>query len=658
MAMTRQLLPVVLLIAGAFAWPPALSAQQQEGKPEDEAAEAQAETIEEQTEEADALPVLNIVVAGTRTEKEQKDSPIQTEVITEDQIEASGSDTLEGVLGETGLQFAETGMGSHVQMQGMDGERILFLIDGRRVSGRVASNIVANTIAMDNVERIEIIRGPQSALYGSEAIGGVINIITKEPDYELSGDYQVTTRALLPISESSDPAYTSLANKQSGLAHLNLPIGAFANRLTLSAEHAFPYLDDEDQSLYPGATRADAGLDSDIVLSSGGTLAFGSAYSFHRQKENISSGGAFDRIDTQRLNSYIAYDVTTEKKGFLKANLYHNYFQRDKSQYSSILDEWNDSGSEYQHYLSGDLQYTQPLGDQNELTMIGSYGYDRLKKYNIGDYAVHQRHTFSLVLQDEQYKKDSYSLLAGLRSEYSNDYGIFFAPKLSGMYVPRPGIRILPSVGLGYRAPSFLELYLDSAGNIYHKYGNPDLDPERSVSFNLGVDWTRENVTLQFAGYHSELSDEIVYDYTDRADDDGRQVIIKENLDRSSRSGFDLSLNWNVLSDLSMTARYGYLFAYDRSAGEELDLVPSHTGGASVHYLLKPLALKAKFSTSVTGPHERSEHTLVTFDVYLEKSLKDNFELFGGVDNITGVQDDFSDLLAGPVLYLGIRGSF
>ncbi len=605
----------------------------------------------------DVSVLEEIVVAGTRTEKTVFDTPVQTEVITAESIEQSGADSLSEVFDAAGLQYAETGMGSHIQLQGMDGERILFLIDGKRVTGRVASNIVASAIPVNNIERIEIIRGPQSALYGSEALGGVINIITKRPESALSGGFSMKN-SMLPISRGSDPAWMSVFREQTATGDIDVPLGPVSNRLSLSFSHAFPYKNENDISQYPGLLRGQGTLRSDIPVGNFAILKLGGEYSFDASKEITSRSGSFNGIDTHRANSSVSFDSDIGDAGLLKAMAYYNFFFRDKKQYSALSDSWFNNGQETEHFASSEVQFSQRIGEHNELTTVASYSYDQLTKYNIQGSELQERHTVALVLQDEQFTKGSYSVLGGIRGEYSNDYGIFFCPKFSGMIHIGDSLRLLASGGLGYRAPSFLELYLDSAGDIYHKYGNPDLKPEKSVSVNAGIEFFPRFLNISVNAFHSELFDEIVYDYTDQRDQNGLQIIKKENLARSSRTGADTSLRAVFFETVSLQLRYGFLFAFDRSTNTIVYNQPAHTVSGKIIVNIRAIELTSFLEGKFQSPHEHNNQSVFTLNAYVEKTLGTSIGVFIGADNITGASDSFAILLAGPVIYAGVKGKF
>jgi outer membrane receptor for ferrienterochelin and colicins len=641
-----QALILCLALGSAFA---------QEAEPAaEEGTSAGPEQTSAQAQDADdPIDLGTVTITGTQTERDASQTPVQTEILDRDYIENSGADTLDDLLESAGLQFAETDMGSHVQLQGMTGERVLILVDGKRIAGRVAGNLPAQALPTADIERIEIVRGPQSALYGSDALGGVINIITKKPEGDVSGLFSVKNSALPRVQDSRlDGA--SLAREQTLGGSLGFPIGPTTHRVSVYAGRASDYLDDQNISLYPGYILGKLGVESNFDPTAETKLSWGGDVSYHREDTQTSSGGSLDRIDTLRGNLRADASMVLDESSDACVAASYSGFSRCKDQYSSLLEQWSGSGDEEEHFAGVDAAYHRFFGDSNELTLGLSYSYDQLRKYNIQDSKKVSRHTAALIAQDEQFKEDSYSAVAGVRCEYSSDYGASVTPKLSGMIYLTDKIRLLLAVGMGYRAPSFLELYLDTAGNIYHKYGNPDLEPERSLGFNLGAEWLGKKLRIQANLYHNELWDEIVYDYTDQYED-GLQIIIKENLSRSFRTGCDINAEISLGKLFTARLRYGFLYGYDRSAETVLNDQPAHTAGARLSLDSGKSGWKSFAEANFQSSYEHRSTALVLVNLYLAKSLSKTLELFSGVDNLTGETDDYSTRLAGPAIYIGLN---
>ena len=642
---TVQALILCLALGSAFA--------QETGSVGDEATTESEEDVDRGKSADGSIYLGSVTITGTRTEKDTTQTPVQTEILDSEYIEDSGADTLDDVLESAGLQFAETGMGSSIQLQGMTGERVLILVDGKRVTGRVAGNLPAQSIPVADIERIEIVRGPQSALYGSDALGGVINIITKKPDAGVSGRFSVKNSSLPRVQDENLDA-SALVREQTLNGTLSFPIAKTTNRVSISAGRASDYLDDQGISLYPSYLLGKVGFESALESEEKTKVSWGGDISYNREDTRTSSSGSLDRIDTLRYGLHANSMLLLDEASDISVTAYYDHFSRYKDAYSSLLEQWSGSGDEVEHFAAADALYRRSFGNSNELTAGLSYSYDQLQKYNIENFNKVCRHTFALVVQDEQFKEDLYSAVAGVRCEYSSDYGASVTPKLSGMVYLTDNLRVLPALGLGYRAPSFLELYLDTAGNIYHKYGNPDLQPERSIGFNLGAEWLARNVTIQANVYHNELWDEIVYDYTDQYES-GLQVIIKENLARSFRTGCDVNAEIPLGKIIKAKLRYGFLYGYDRSERTVLNDQPAHTAGARLSLDSGESGWKSFAEANFQSSYEHRASALVLVNLYLAKSLSKTMEIFAGVDNLTGAEDDYSTGLLGTAIYIGLN---
>ena len=196
----------------------------------------------ETPDESEVLELEEISVTGLRMEKRLKDTPIITEVIDADEIAESGAMDLSGVLADYGVMFTQNNMGDNISLQGLGGSRVLFLVDGRRAPGKIAQKIKGKTIPLGDIERIEIIRGAQSALYGSDGMGGVINIITKPT----SEDFTITARvanSMIPACNSDKTEESKdkfgegqIFLEQDAQAGITFGLGSTSNKLTIEGD--------------------------------------------------------------------------------------------------------------------------------------------------------------------------------------------------------------------------------------------------------------------------------------------------------------------------------------------------------------------------------------------------------------------------------------
>jgi outer membrane receptor for ferrienterochelin and colicins len=260
----------------------------------------------------DVYRLDGITVTGTRTQKRLKDSPVVTEVITAEEIENSSAVTVTDILEEYGLVYTSNAMGDYVQMQGMGEGRILYLIDGRRVVGRIAQRINGETMPLGNVEQIEIVRGPQSALYGSDGIGGVINIITKKPGDKFSLSADLSNGFILayddPNTDTKPAPFDDidLIREQNLNFSLGFPVGITRNSLNIDASRGAYYYDEQQNaSILPAYARIKGGFDTLIPLEEM-EFKVGGSFMSMRSDAQTNSQGSLTRSDYIRAGGYIA----------------------------------------------------------------------------------------------------------------------------------------------------------------------------------------------------------------------------------------------------------------------------------------------------------------------------------------------------------------
>jgi outer membrane receptor for ferrienterochelin and colicins len=587
-----------------------------------------------------------ITVTGTRSPKRLHDSAVATEVITAPEIENSTASTVVDVLEDYGLIYTSNGMGDYVQMQGMGQNRILYLINGRRVSGRVAQRLKGETMPLTNVERIEIIRGPQSALYGSDAIGGVINIITRRPPDKFSFSTSFSNRFLPayddPVTGFSPSAFDdfNLFREQDLSAVIGFPLGKSRNNVDLEAARGgFYYNEDASASVLPNYYRGRLGLDSSIVLTDSLELRFGGSAMLLRRDDQIDSWGSLNRRDYLRAEAFVEGDYWFSGSSMLGFRLYDNYYQRNWDSYLSLRDRWV-TGERFENdniaalELFGSRQFSPRLLFMGGVeAAIGS-----TQKYNLTEsFAKIDRE--AIFFQAEYSSAGKYSAVAGLRLERNSQFGFAASPKISGMLNLGRGFRVFAGGGLGYRAPDFLDLYLDTDadGNAIIK-GNPDLDPEYSLGFNIGLEWSKGAGFLQFNTYYQELFNEIATVYNAASDE-----TVKMNIYRSLRAGMDTEGRLNMPLNTFVSAGYSYIFAWDRSAETELYVQPAHTvklkagldlPGSKINTWLQA-RLFSKFKSSA---YPDSEARFI-MDFYFAIQLDKHFRMHFGIDNISGEMD-------------------
>ena len=441
--------PAVLLLA-CLSLPPAFG-QEAGSDPDDPAWEDSGLLFEAQA----------VTVTGTRTEKRLADSPVATEIITAEEIEDSSAATLSDVLDDYGLMASSNPMGDAIQLQGMGESRVLFLVDGRRIPGRIAGRINGSTLPLGNVERIEIVRGPQSALYGSDGIGGVVNIITRKPGDTFSLTTGVSNTLSLAYDDPASP-YTPgpLDNveplrQQNIFARVGLPVGPARNSLSLDAGRSGFYLDERLRtSVLPAYWRGQAALDTAFNPTELSEFRGGGSFMFLQSDQQTTPSKNISRSEYLRAQGFAEYELFPRPELSLNFRLYDNYYRRDRSAYTDAAGWLNTNQTEDENLASLEASGVY-AGFSRWILSAGLEGsFNSMAKFNLTE-PVGAVDREALFVQAERYRDQVYSVLAGFRVERNSQFGFACAPKISAMcQIPRrdggpSGFRLLGSAGAG-----------------------------------------------------------------------------------------------------------------------------------------------------------------------------------------------------------------
>ncbi|MDR3115512.1 MAG: TonB-dependent receptor [Treponema sp.] len=542
-----------------------------------------------------------LTITGTRTEKPLQDTPQITEIISKQEIAASGAASVHDVLAEYGLLFASNGMGDYVTMQGLGEGRILYLVNGRRIAGRIAQRLNGETLPLGNIERIEIVRGPQSALYGSEGMGGVINIITKEPADTFALEVSIKNTFSFayddPDTSASVDPFDDLNpfREQTALVNANFKTGPLANTLTLTGKRgSFYYNEDKSRSILPEQYQGSAGFETAFSPLSWLTMQAGGSLMGMQSEDKTSASGDRTRYRHTRADGHISAEVSPVEHTQFHIKLYDSFYQRDKDGYNAGDAAWI-AGKNYEneHILSLEAQGVWSGFPQWILLGGVEATYNRMYKYNFDNQGSPQvwLDKEAVFLQAERSVAYRYAVIGGIRLERNAQFGFFPAPKISAMYYITPELRILGGAGIGYRAPSFSDLYQITDSPRYVMYPNPDMNPEYALSFNAGAEFALPACFVQVNYFYSELFEEIHYFYRDtqtnepvafdngrvETNDDNKPIRFRDNLSCSRRFGFDGEGRIRFARYFFVSAGERFIFAYNVSDGVVLHDVPANT---------------------------------------------------------------------------------
>ena len=432
---------------------------------------AQDEEPSEDEYEADAT----IVVSGSRTETLLSESTVPITVITRADIEEFGPGDVGQILQqEGGLLITNSYLGAGLQIQGLEPEHTLILIDGQRVLGAKGGVIDLSRLTLSNIERIEIVKGPASVLYGSNAMGGAINIITRQVEEQFQVDGNVV--ANVPGFQA-DAAVGGAKSGFSALATLN-------GRKIQSFD-----LDPTDiDTTGAEAEQFDVGLKVGKRVGEGTSLEASGTYMF-RDVQQVSSNAAGAEFDQANRTEDMRLQITSSSL-FANSKLSGNLgWSKYKDQY--LVDQRNSTAEDDFQLTEQDLYFAGAQHDLVRGNHVVSSGAELLVEHLESDRLSEsqaERYRPSLYVQEQFFLQETLTVIGGLRVDYDSWFGVYPSPKVSLRYAPTDSFSILSSYGFGYRAPDFKEmfLYFENTGVGYVVSGNPELQPEILRGANVG----------------------------------------------------------------------------------------------------------------------------------------------------------------------------
>ncbi len=513
------------------------------------------------------------VVTGTRTPYVLSDSPVEVQVISAEDIEASGARDLAEYLEREGGVYANrvAGRGTEIQIQGLSSEHVLILVNGRRMVGRVNGAIDLTRLHVADIERVEIVKGPVSALYGADGLGGVVNIITRRDGsggkLTLRGDNKGNRDAFAQWSFS----YAGLsANISGGVSKL----AGFDLDESTSAEDGV-----EGDSGFWGVSGA---------WQKGGnfTLGFDAAYSLDdTERQDAGSYETIKQIEETRLGLAPEWQFDA---GRLTANVYYNRYY-DQFLYDQLGSANNTIDEEtLDEITAAGLQWDSNRVDFGRLPGAHTLtvGYDlQLEKLDADRLnQVSERERNAVYFQDDiLLVNERLHLIPGLRFDKDSHFGEQLSPKLAMRYDIYDSLILRMGYGRGFRPPSFKELLLrfDNPGVGYRVVGNLDLEPERSTGVNMGLSWLGENQTVSVSTYHNRVEDliEII-----QVAVQPQLIFSYRNVSRARVSGVDMqwSGRWESSWPVELKLGYGRLWTRDEQTGDPLSGRPEHRANLSL----------------------------------------------------------------------------
>lgn len=579
--------------------------------------------------------VGQVVVTGTGTHRRRSDAPIPVTVLTDKDLAESGVSTLEGALLKLDPSFAMTPlgtMGTSLSMNGLEDTYTLFLVNGQRLIGSGSGAPDLSRIDLSNVKRIEILDGAASMLYGSDAIAGVVNIITDDlrSGTELSTNMSVRDHGRYEHSVNLDSkegrlgTYTSFVHQQSDGWQLNPMEESAANELVPSARLAS--LAHESNTISQRFT---------YDLAPGLSIyAQGSYYSYDESRPEMIRGEKTS-YKYDLLHQNYTYGAGVKYIVNKDVSLYADFYSDN---YASRYEYFVESGDlrpgdietrVVTRFYQGTLRGIFNIGRANKVSAGLEYLTDRLDEYMSATLdAPVSNYTLSAYAQDEIRLHRNIQAVVGVRYLYHEELGSHATPNVALMYA-KGAFKARAAFATGYKTPllSDIHTYNVSKEGVL-TIGNEDLKPEKSAYGSVNVEYATGRLTFSATGFLNRLRDKVEtesFDVSDAelahyqeiygADVTSSVVKKRSNIDKARVAGVTLSAKAYLGAGFTVQGAYNFVDARNLSAEEgaddRLDKSIRHSGnlGAQWERSWGCYRLNVNFSGQIRGPRFSSTYS-------------------------------------------------
>lgn len=645
-----------------------------------------APVIAADTTDTAAIQTKDIVVTATRTEEEVKNVPSTVEVITQEDIERNGATDVWSALrlaSDVNVTPADM-VGHNIMIRGMANKHTLVLIDGKRTAGEDVSgtqNVYAlDRLSLSNIDRIEIIRGSASAIYGSDAIGGVINIITKK------STKPATTVGLSTGKKNIDNYYHIDFGKSGNFS------GSLDMRFTKLRKIAENDAGSESTNSY--GPRRNFAFSGTYDLSDHQAIDFDASYFRENSHSDLTgvdeTGNAQDDIqkyDSTRNDYSLAYRGKTDTSDYLLRAYYSKLNKDQTTRDFGKLSDWD----KMVFYTSGiEGKDSIQVSDKHLVTFGGEYIKNTVKGSRIDGGSAHDVtiegltkaygdkdvSTYAAYLQDEWMPNDKLLIIPSVRYDHHSAFGSKTSPKVGVTYFINQHNRLKVNYGKGFRAPSLSELYFHMNKTPIPIMtviinGNPNLKPEESTNFDISYELDNDTSWGKFTYFHNDVDNLISSGTATITRIPGRPVHIiststYENIDKAKVQGFEVEAGHHFNDSWQVKATANWIDARDKSDDSRLsDRARNTTTLQFIYDDQKPNGFNAilweewvnsyRGTSIVTG--EAADFTYSTTNIVVNKKFGEGTRVFAGLDNIFNKKiDDIS--LDGRVWRAGVEWTF
>ena len=581
------------------------------------------------------------VITSTQSEKSIRKVPVLTQIITSKQIAEMGTTSVEHALEQQvpGLTFSHLLTLTNITLQGMDAKYVLFLIDGERIAGELSGNIDYSRLNTENIEKIEIVKGASSVLYGSQAIGGVINIITKKNkapfEINLNGRFskfnEFNGGASISFNKGNFGSSTSLIHNRTDGYNL-IPENKYSPT-------------QEKYSNYSISQRLDYNFSSNFNISLNGSYynyeRFDAAEVLtnkHPKYIDYSGGIKANYFFNNKNNIEFSFNTDMyENYNVYKNNIIDSIFKADTTVQNKTITI--DSLAQKDKLNNLKILSRISITDNQQLIIGGEY----LNEYIFSERVIgksNQTNDYSLFIQDEMNITNKLNIVGGVRLNMHTELNPHLTPKLAALYKFNQ-INIRMSYGSGYRTPSLKEKYIefDHLG-WWTNVGNPFLKPEYSTYFSGSVEYTSSFANI-ISNIYSNKVNNLIGDslFTDKIT---KKFIRKYvNISQANIAGIDFISRFKLGYGFYINGSYSYVFSQDKGTKLQLYGTIKNSGLMGIEYRLNKPNYKVTIALQdkITGIkyYAADIPTNPAFSIWrltVNQNVKSIISLTLGIDNL------------------------
>lgn len=542
-----------------------------------------------------AKELEEVVVTATRNERNLGALPMSVTLVNKDQIKTMGSVRLNDVLTEqNGLVVIPqvNGVGNGLQLQGFDPAYTLILVDGEPLIGRYTGSLELSRVTVGNIKQVEIVKGPCSSLYGSEALAGVVNIITSRPQGDKAN-----------FSARYGTFNTADLSGELSLKREKWSAIAFANRYSTDGYNLTD--DPHGQTVSPFYNTT---LTTRLFFKPTSKTDF--SVSGRWFKENQKPAYDVDVSPTEKIFTSGHADVNDWNVNPVLTHRFSNHFKTVARLYAThyasqtnLINTKTDSAYYHDDFTQS---FTRPevlgeyfINSNHIFTLGGGTIFESVQTSRYADELKRKQQTSYAFLQYEWQPTEGLQVISGARLDINSIYGSQLSPKLSSLYKINSRVTLKGSFGVGFKSPDFRQLYLnfnnsaaggysvlgteivkerlqvlESQGLVASYYYNPDLigklQAEHSRSFNLGAQITPVNKLAVDVNLFRNDIDNIIETQIVAVTTSNQNIYSYRNLNRVFTQGLEAGINYPIFRNLNASLGYQLLYAKDKDIVDQI----------------------------------------------------------------------------------------